>query len=98
VTDPTTPSENPEAVRNSPVSGKPSTKDEAQRRFFERLTDWSDPNALTLIRRGDGAPIPANPTSAIIVDDVVVNPVPVTVVSVDEDGNMLMSDGSMRVP
>ncbi len=66
----------------------PEEKAEADRRFFRRLTDWSDPGALTIIR--DGVPLD---TSAPIVPPAI----PTTVIGTDDDGNLLMSEGTIRV-
>ena len=67
----------------------PEEKAEADRRFFARLTDWSEPGAITMIRDG----MPLNPTAPV-------EPTrpPPTVVSVDDYGTFIMSDGTNGAP
>ena len=69
-------------------------RDASHRRFLERLSDWDDPDAITLIRNGvpvDGRPLLGPPEEVAPVT-------PVVVVGTDEDGNLRMSDGSVVVP
>lgn len=63
------------------------TNEEKSRRLFaERLGDWSDPDAIVIIR--NGVPLDSSGTSV---------PEP-TVVDIDDDGNLQMNDGTIRVP
>lgn len=64
-------------------------KAESQRKFAERLGDWSEPGAITIIRNGI-------PIDDALIDDTV--PSPPVVLGIDEDGNLRMSDGTIRVP
>lgn len=64
------------------------SEEEQRRKFAERLSDWSEPGAITIIRNG-----------VALDNTVVVDPVAEpTVVGVDDDGNLFMSDGTVRVP
>lgn len=65
------------------------SEEEAARRFAERLGDWSEPGAITIIRNG----VPLDPETGE--ERIRTGP---TVVDVDEDGNLRMSDGTIRVP
>jgi hypothetical protein len=65
----------------------PEEKELARQRFLERLSDWSDPGAITVIRAG----IPLDPEAGQVLPK---GEWP-TVDDVDEDGNLLMSDGTI---
>lgn len=62
---------------------------ESHRRFIERLSDWSEPGAVTIIR--DGVPLTND-------QFITIEPSTPFVVSTDDDGNLRMSDGTIRVP
>lgn len=67
----------------------PEERAEADRQFAARLSDWSDPGAIVLIRRG-GEPVA--PELPLPLD----NTVP-AVDRIDDDGNLILEDGSIIV-
>jgi hypothetical protein len=71
------------------MTDRETTEEEARHRFAERLGDWSEPGAITIIRNG----VPLDPETGE--ERVRVQP---TVTDVDSDGNLRMSDGTIRVP
>jgi hypothetical protein len=66
---------------------------ESRRRFLDRLSDWSEPGAITIIRDG----IPLDLTAIPVEGDEIIPPAP-TVADIDDEGNIRLSDGSIIVP
>lgn len=87
------------------ADGDLSERELQLRNFGRRLTDWT-PDNITIIRNGVpisgpglAREIELGRVTAPVVPPTTPVPAPVpTVVDIDEDGNLRMSDGTIRVP